>query len=482
MSEWGVAGSGLLLGWVSSAQGADIPTPPELTEKYGLSVGMNITAESANLIKDLVPGLAYERTTRGEYSFTIGEFDPPDLLLRPENHWDEEFVQAIKQNAGKFDVDADGGIIARSTGKRPWPMPMGQPFPNIDLTEDPAKVGAKIMWNAKAMQGSCGEEEQYGALQASMPLKGAFDRWLTVRVLRQRIDFHRPPVPRIKRPLIFQEIFFLTGPADSFGVATLSWRWQDPKKWDSVWIYAPANRRVFRATSANRSDSVLGTEFTPDDGTPLYSGKVEMMKWKYIGKQDGLLPVWRLWGQAPDDYVANLTSYGEPSLRYPHVPSAFQRPDKDFKSGYQEDPQVHAGWWNTGVLWVPVRMLVVEAIPKDPYYAYGREILWFEEGSNTPTWKTVFNRSGEQWRQMIHLFDYLHFDTGDKITTCFDGNAGFFADEIVNRGTTSIGSGDQMLGKPHGSKNRRVGTAHFNFGRPGFDQNFRVGRFLEYGK
>jgi hypothetical protein len=51
-----------------------------------------------------------------------------------------------------------------------------------------------------------------------------------------------------------------------------------------VWSYSPSTRRVKRLTAANRSDATLGTEFTQDDGTPSYNGKVEMMNWKYVGK------------------------------------------------------------------------------------------------------------------------------------------------------------------------------------------------------
>ena len=464
----GVLLVGLLLGW-GNAQGIEI-NYAALMEKHGLSPGMKITKENADLIKNLVPNVVYERTKNGEYLFTIGKFESPDLLTKI---WDQEFYEASKQSAGKYDVDEDGGIIDKATGKRPWPMPLGLPFPNLDLTESPKKVGTKIFWNVVALAPTCNEQDHHGARLGSMPIHGTMERYLSLKQLRQYIDFRRTPV-QIDRPVIFQEIQFISEPADAFGTANLTWRWSDPKKWDSVWGFSPSTRRVRRLTAANRSDAVLGTEFVQDDGTPSYNGKLEMMEWKYIGKGEALLPVYLQEDQAPDDYVAKLTYKAAPSSYYTKSPGAYQQQYKKVMAGFMENPQQHASYWTLSLLWIPVPVYIVEGVPKDSYYNYGRMIFWLEQASFTPTWKQVYNRSGEYWRTNLLFFEYPRFNVGGKEQVCFDGVGASFIDDKNNRGTIGADTGDNLIGKrggPSVSYNTGLGSEAFD-----------LSRFLEYGK
>ena len=164
-------------------------------------------------------------------------------------------------------------------------MPLGYPYPELDFTEDNNKVAAKIIWNAQASANStCNEVDDPGAKMFTGPREGGYERLLDLHVIRQLIEFRRAPI-QIKRPVIFQEIFYFLAPSDVFGTAQLSWRWADPTKNDSVWIYSPAVRRMRRLTAANRSEGILGTEFALDDAEPIYAGKVEMMDWKFFGCQ-----------------------------------------------------------------------------------------------------------------------------------------------------------------------------------------------------
>jgi hypothetical protein len=60
----------LLLSSGLRAYGAEqIPTTSELLEKYNLQPGLKITAENADLIKDLVPEAVYNRTKKGGFYF-----------------------------------------------------------------------------------------------------------------------------------------------------------------------------------------------------------------------------------------------------------------------------------------------------------------------------------------------------------------------------------------------------------------------------
>src|SRR5947209_1567269 len=179
----------LLFGW-PSAQGADVPklsTQAEMMEKYGLSPGMRITQENADVVKDLVPEAVYQRVKRGDYVFTIGKFDPPDLL---EKMWDKQFTEETKRHIGKYALDEDFGIIDKATGQRPWPMPLGLPYPDLDFTEDPVKLGAKIAWNTVAASNpTCNEVDDDYPRLVSAPRDGTYDRFFDPKVIRQYIEF-----------------------------------------------------------------------------------------------------------------------------------------------------------------------------------------------------------------------------------------------------------------------------------------------------
>lgn len=468
----GVAVAVFLLLGGAHAHGADIPLTTAIAEKHGLKPGMKITQENADLIKDLVPDAVYRRTKSGDYVFTIGQFASPDLLAKV---WDKDYYESSEKSRGKYDTDEDGGIIDKASKQRPWPMPLGYPYPDIDFGEAPAKVGSKIMWNVVSLAGSCGEQDHDGARLFSGPRNGTYDRYFSPKVIRQYVDFRRNRID-LERPVIFQEIFFFQEPSDAFGSSNLTWRWADPKKWDSVWSYSPSTRRVRRLTAANRSDPSLGTEFTQDDGTPSYNGKIEMMNWKYVGKGEALMPVALSVDQAADDFTARITYDAMHSAHhlYSKVPGAYQQRFKKVLFGFQESPQKHASWWVSDMLWVPVPVYIVEAEPKDPYYNYGRQIFWIEQNSFTPTWKQIYNRSGEYWRTGGLWFEYPRFKHEGKEYVCLDGVGTIIGDEKTNRGTVGMDNGDMAAGNNAGA------TVHYNTGA-GSDI-FQLERFLEYGK
>jgi uncharacterized protein DUF1329 len=470
----GIAAVAMLLGGLRAYAAETPPLTTALAEKYGLKPGMKITKENADLIKELVPEAVYNRTKKGDYSFIIGHFPEPDTLS-PQKLWDADFLAAVEKSRGKYDVDEDGGIIDKATKQRPSPMPLGYPYPDIDVSEAPAKVGAKIVWNLVSLAGTCGEQDHEGARIVSAPHDGSYDRYAGLKVLRQYVEFRRNPA-NLLRPVIFQEIFFFSEPSDAFGTSNLTWRWADPKKWDSVWGYSPSTRRVRRQTAANRSDATLGTEFTQDDGTPMYNGKVEMMSWKYVGTGVNLIPVARGDKQAEADFTAHITyaAAHSSSVNYSKVPDSYEQRYKKVSFGFQENPQQHASWWAANMLWVPVPVYYVEAEPKDPYYNYGRQIYSIEQNSFAPVWKQIYNRSGEYWRTGNLWAEFPRFKQNGKDLVCFDGVGTAIGDEKTNRGTAGLDNGNMPLGKEGGP------TVHYNTGLGG--DVFQLERFLEYGK
>ena len=64
---------------------------------------------------------------------------------------------------------------------------------------------------------------------------------------------------------------------------------------------------------------------------------------------------------------------------------------------------------------------IVEAMPKDPYYNYGRQIFSIEQNSFAPVWKQIYNRSGEYWRTGVLWAEFPRFKQEGKDIVCFDG-------------------------------------------------------------
>lgn len=266
-------------------------------------------------------------------------------------------------------------------------------------------------------------------------------------------------------------------PTDAFGSVTLTWRWTDPTKWDSVWNYSPSVRRVQRLTAANRSDPILGTEATRDD-SGMYNGKPEMMAWKYIGQGVTLMPYIPPQAQSLDDMMVRLPLTGDPSSHYPRAPKAFQLPLKRGTLAYSQDPQQYVSWWQPDFLWVIVPAYLVEAVPKDPYYNYGRQIFWFEQTTFMPVWKEIYDRSGEYWKTAWVPFSFTRFNANGEEIMIYDPPLLTVVDEKANRGTFTPRGSTKLEGDPFFAVEEIPDSVNI-----GLDPDmWSLGRFLEYGK
>ena len=180
-------------------------------------------------------------------------------------------------------------------------------------------------------------------------------------------------------------------PADLQGTASLSWRYRDPDKRDSVWAFVPALRRVRAVSPANRSDGYLGSDISGDDGF-FFDGKPEDFEWKLIGKRDGLRIVDpnAINGPVP---IKPFPGGGWTTLTDLNPPSY----------GYRTQ-----GW--TGLAWAPTDaalakrpMWVIEAVPRDKYYLYGRIELWIDAETWDGSWNRKFSWNGE----LIHDYEMM---------------------------------------------------------------------------
>jgi len=183
----------------------------------------------------------------------------------------------------------------------------------------------------------------------------------------------------------------VTSPADLDGTVALTHRFRDADKRDQAWTFVPALRRVRAVSPANRSDGFLGSDMSQDDGS-YFDGKPEDFTWTLTGEGEMLFLMDRA---ALLNAECNITA----------MPGGgFEGRDGGLpRFGYQEAARVGFPWRPLRSEFVLVRrpVWIVEGVPKDKYYLYGKIVLRFDKES----WRGSYN-SKYDWKGEI-LASYL---------------------------------------------------------------------------
>jgi hypothetical protein len=312
---------------------------------------------------------------KGEGSMTVGElsYNPDEFLPPPAKAY-------MESNKGKYDVDAESGIVDVKTGKLPEFID-GMPFPEIDLNDPHA--GEKIMYNKHYYSYAVGPIQV--PFQVSwLGRKTGFEREIIMDYWTYLLDGY-PPAREESNPegVEMHSLIIALAPYDIKGTNILLWRYRSDKL-DSTFAYVPAIRRVRRMSPANRSDSFLGSDFCVDDAWG-YGGKIQTFNWKLIEKKDQLVP---FIAGPPIKLIKN--DVGE---------WVSQSDDRTITYGYQtEGWQGAPGWPVQGIIYVNRPTYILECSAKDKYYNYGPQQLWVDADLYTPTYKVISDRSGAYWK------------------------------------------------------------------------------------
>jgi len=361
--------------WAPSAR-AENPADADMAKKraaeIGLAPGMTLDSSTASLAKGLLPPEVLQHYEKNEYKNEILDWPASMGTLGPD------FDAQTKKNAETLALDDKGSIIDKGTGKQP-PYIYGTPFPKIDPSDPQAAV--KVLWNYFYNYYWNGNSRNVIDLIWLNP--GGIDRHAGQDVYFKYYDGlpsdMKPPNPQ---NLLSQFIATTTEPQDLYGTTSLGWRYRDPAQRDSLWAYVPALRRIRGLSPANRSDGFLGSDMSQDDG-PFFDGKPEDFTWKLVGEEENLRLV--------DPYkvkqeckVEALPGGGWRTV-FPNVPNF----------GFQQE-----GW--KGVPWAPVvmklarrKVWVIEGVPKDKYYLYGKVELRIDQQNWQGTFNRKFNWQGE---------------------------------------------------------------------------------------
>ncbi len=318
-----------------------------------LGKGSVLDQSSWQEAKDLLPPEMLRHYEEGRFHMKIEEIVPGSYAL------DESFWKAAKQNDGKYKVDEHGSLVEVATGKVPDYL-YGAPFASIDPADPQAAL--KVLWNFEYAYWSNGSNRLPARLLWLDEGSSSPVRSISLLTVAKVIEGNRV---REDNPQQYSRVDrnYLSEPADLHGSATLGWRYKDPTKRDSQWAYVPALRRVRAVSPANRSDGVFGSEMTQDDGFNGFDAKPEDFTYRLVATKDEymMFSPEAVAGKIP--FRPSATGRGW-SFDTPVTRWGFEQPD------------------NKEMPWVPLDLVlakrpvwVIEAVPKDQYYLYGKLLI-----------------------------------------------------------------------------------------------------------
>jgi Protein of unknown function (DUF1329) len=252
--------------------------------------------------------------------------------------------------------------------------------PKIDPKDSQAAV--KIVWNQFYRfwyYGSQRSESQVNWI-APKGLERRTDQIVTFAYYDGGSVEDRMPNPQ---NFLSQALVQVESPSDLNGTANLSWRYRDPGKRDSSWAYVPALRRVRAVSPSNRSDGFLGSDMTQDDG-PFFDGKPEDFEWTLKGEAMTyrLAESINLSGKSSDVWVDGIGW----DAKWPDLPFI----------GYMDPEWKGVGWAPHGAAVLAKRpMWIVEGVPRDKYYLYGKLQLYIDKITFQGAWIRKFDWKGD---------------------------------------------------------------------------------------
>jgi len=372
--------------WRWAALAVGLAVSPDA--RADLAVGTTLDRTTAAQAEGLLPPEILKHYQSDEYVHRVVDF--PAARFR----FDDAFDEATEKNRTAITLGPDKQPVEKATGKRPGYL-MGLPFPDID-EKDP-DAGYKILWNLAYAYYAGGNSHNWTLLNWLSPT--GLHRAAVQDVHFLYYDGQLPKYAPKSNPdnLLFQLLAVTASPADLQGTAALSYRFKDPTKRDLSWAYVPALRRVRAVSPANRSDGFLGSDQSQDDGF-FFDGKPEDFTWKVVGHQEQLRLV-------DADSIAG-------KVRREPLPGGGWRTiayNNDRAAGFMVKDWKGIAWAPTAASLAKRKFWVIEGVPKDKYYLYGKIQLWIDDKSWQGAWNRKFSWQGD----LLNVYQVVGFATAE---------------------------------------------------------------------
>jgi hypothetical protein len=184
---------------------------------------------------------------------------------------------------------------------------------------------------------------------------------------------------------LYQYIYNAVSPMDMKGTVQLFSEYNDEREATSF-IYTAALRRINRISAAARSEPWFGCDMAMDDDF-LWSGKNNGFNWKLIGEKTVLGGF-----SSPDNILVENMLDG-----------SIRRVSPQIEFGFDISDWQGAPWAPVSVIWSPRPVWIVESVPKDSAYNYGRQVFYIDKDTFGIWFKEVYDQSGEYWKAIFAL-------------------------------------------------------------------------------
>lgn len=334
-------------GW--AADNNEVPwvkPPPTIEQLTGGKVhtGEVINAQNVDLVRPYLLE-SFVRDVQDGWTFTIAPTTPSALLVPPSA------VKATMENIGKATVDANGTVVTRD-GK-PWPGGFPAPYPKTA-----AEVLANSLYHVADQVHTLADEfwiDPQGHKYKDVKME--FDEFnLNGRTCNPPLHY----VPGYNTELL-RELAYDIAPYDVQGISILSIIYNDQTKLPDAWGYIPVLRRVQRFSSAQRYDSMDGSDFRVGDAN-AFSDPISFWNLKLIARKPMLYPL-------DPGYPRPKPGVGIPLVK---------------------------GKYPAGMTMQLRDVYLIEARPKDPDHIYSKKIIetdsamWGSSGD-------FYDRQGKLW-------------------------------------------------------------------------------------
>lgn len=289
----------------------------------------------------------------------------------------KEYIEATEKYSGKVKLGPNGELLNYVAG---------QPFPKIDPS-DP-QVGQKLAWNF--FYRWLGDDYKTGGatkegkiIRYAIEKDGAERRAdLVSYFLFPSTRYTLNPKPAIPgyEHIDFMQLRIDSYPRDASGTTTLEIRYKDPDRADDLYIYIPSIRRIRRATTTQRCQTLAPSEFNLDD-INSFNGKITDFNYKFLGSKK---------------ILANISQE--------HLP--YRRKQGDY---FPLDEK-----------WQLVDTYVLEITPKDPNYCYPRKLLHLNKVTFDTHWSLIWDKKGEYWKEQFGMFTPVKLPDGREVWSVGD--------------------------------------------------------------
>ena len=289
----------------------------------------------------------------------------------------KEYVEATEKYSGKVALGPNGELLNYVAG---------QPFPKLEVS-DP-QIGQKLAWNFfwrwLGDDYKTGGAVKGGKIIRSVIEKDGSERRadLVSYFIFPRTRYTSNPKPAIPgyEHIDYMQLRVDSYPRDAAGTTTLEIRYDDPKKPDDLYIYIPSIRRIRRATTTQRCQTLAPSEFNLDD-INSFNGKITDFNYKFIGEKK---------------ILANISQEKLP----------FDRKPGDYLPLNEK--------------WEVVDTYVLEVTPKDPSYCYPRKLLHLNKVTFDTHWTLIWDKKGEYWKEQFGNFTPVKLQDGREVWSVGD--------------------------------------------------------------